>query len=149
MDFISSGWYLRRKNLIVTIKYITHKMKHTLRVKCSTKIVYSFEDFNFIERISKVCVYMFMCTGMFNYFHIHDLLYSCMYNDNYFYNSQLVIVIVISYHFFLLLSFTLIYGVYHQCLFNTCQEESSGNGMAVDIKTLVYTEKTSLWILKL
>ncbi len=31
--------------------------------------------------------------------------------------------------FFLLLSFTLIYGVYHQCLFNTCQEESSGNGI--------------------
>jgi hypothetical protein len=32
MDFILSGWYLRRKNPIVSIKYITHRMKHTLRV---------------------------------------------------------------------------------------------------------------------
>ncbi len=85
MDFISSDWYLRRKKPIVSIKYITRRMKHTLRVKCSTKIVYSFEDFNFIERISKIYVYrvyMFMCAGMFNYFYIHDLLYSCMCNDN-------------------------------------------------------------------
>ncbi len=66
-------------------------MKHTLMVKYSTKIVYSFEDFNFIERISKryvYCVYMFMCAGMFtcavdvNYFYVHDLLYSCMCNEN-------------------------------------------------------------------
>jgi hypothetical protein len=71
MDFILSGWYLRRKNHIVSIKYITHRMKRTLRVKCSTKIVYSFENFNFIGRISKICVYMFMCTSMFNYFYIH------------------------------------------------------------------------------
>jgi hypothetical protein len=85
MDFILSGWYLRKKNPIVSIKYITHRMKHTLSVKCSSKIVYSFEDFNLIERISKIyvyCVYMFMCAGMFNYFYIHDLLYSCMCNDN-------------------------------------------------------------------
>ncbi len=85
MDFILSGLYLCRKNSIVSIKYIIHRMKHTLRVKCSTKIVYSFEDFNFIERISKIyvyCVYMIMCAGMFNYFYIHDLLYSCMCNDN-------------------------------------------------------------------
>ncbi len=82
MDFILSGWYLRTKNPIVSIKYIAHRMKHTLRVKCSTKIVYSFENFNFIGRISKISVYMFMCTGMFNYFYIHDLLYSCMCNDN-------------------------------------------------------------------
>jgi len=75
MDFILSGWYLRRKTPIVSIKYITHRMKNTLRVKCSTKIVYSFENFDFIGRNSKMCVYMFMCTGMFNYFHIHDLLY--------------------------------------------------------------------------
>jgi hypothetical protein len=58
---------------IVSIKYITHRMNHTLRVKCSTKIVYSFENFNFIVRISKICVYTFMCTGMFNYFYINDL----------------------------------------------------------------------------
>jgi hypothetical protein len=82
MDFILSGWYLRRKNPIVLIKYITNKMKHKLRVKCSNKIVYSFENFNFIGRISKIWVYMFMCTGMFNYFYINDLLYSCMCNDN-------------------------------------------------------------------
>ncbi len=61
---ILSGWYLRRKNPIVSIKYITHRMKRTLRIKCSTKILNSFENFNFIERISKICVYMFMCTGM-------------------------------------------------------------------------------------
>jgi hypothetical protein len=85
MDSILSGWYLRRKNPIVSIKYIRHRMRHTLRVKCSTKIVYSFEDFNFIERILKIyvyCVYIFMCAGMFNYFYIHDLLHSCMCNDN-------------------------------------------------------------------
>jgi len=56
MDFILSGWYLRRKKPIFSIKYITHRMKNTLRVKCSTKIVYSFENFNFIVRISKICV---------------------------------------------------------------------------------------------
>jgi len=54
MDFILSGWYLHKKNPIVSIKYIAHTMKHTLRVKCSTKIVSSFENFNFIGRISKI-----------------------------------------------------------------------------------------------
>ena len=63
MDFILSSWYLRRKNPIVSIKYITHRMKHTLRVNYSTKIVYSLEDFNFIERISKIYVYCQGCAG--------------------------------------------------------------------------------------
>ena len=32
IDFILSGWYLRRKNPIVSKKYIIQRMKHTLRV---------------------------------------------------------------------------------------------------------------------
>ncbi len=39
MDFILSGWYLRGKNPIVSIKYITHKMKRTLRVKRPKTII--------------------------------------------------------------------------------------------------------------
>ncbi len=75
MDFILSGWYLRRKTPFVSIKYITHRMKHTLRVKCSTKIVCSFENVNFIVRISKIfvclCVPVCLITFTSTIYYIH------------------------------------------------------------------------------
>ncbi len=81
MDFILSGWYLLRKNPIVSIKYITHRMKHTLRVKCSTKIVYSFENFNLDEisldefrRYVSICLCVPIClitfTSTIYYIHV-------------------------------------------------------------------------------
>ncbi len=84
MDFILSGWYLRRKNPIVSIKYITHIMKHTLRVKCSTKIVYLLVIRNLKISISldefrrNICLCVSVCliafTSMIYYIHVCGMI---------------------------------------------------------------------------